>query len=104
MPPNGSEVPFQDGKVEGNIISFKQTLKAQGLDLKYSGVLKDGAIDFTRVLPNGAQQFTAKKAVIDTNKNGVRTKEEVDKAGDGLNARSRRSRTRRHETGRHRWR
>ncbi len=62
--PNNTEAEVREGKVEGNSISFKHTLKMREneFELQYSGVLKEGVIELTRTLPNGnEQQFTAKK-------------------------------------------
>ena len=78
--PNGSTATFHDAKIEGDTVSFKQTLSAQGFDLKYTGILKDDAIEFTRVLPNGTQQFTAKRGEIGVNRAGAQRQGNANRA------------------------
>ncbi|MCP4854062.1 MAG: c-type cytochrome [Fuerstiella sp.] len=52
-------------------------MPGQGFELEYNGVLKDGAIEFKRVTPNGTQEFTAKRGEIGTRKDSVRAKQNV---------------------------
>lgn len=61
------EMPIENGKVDGDHISFTTTMKMQDQEFKisYKGVVKDGTIEFTREREGGqgqAQKFTAKKA------------------------------------------
>ena len=51
-------VPIQDGKVDGNRISFKQTIQGRGggsgtLTLDYTGIVSADEIAFTRVSATG---------------------------------------------------
>ena len=78
--PNDSTAQLHDGKVDGASISFQQTLEARGFDLKYTGILKDDAIEFTRVLPNGTQQFTAKRDEIGANRAGAQRQGNANRA------------------------
>lgn len=59
------ELPIENGKVEGDNISFTQTLSFGGTDitLKYTGVVKGDTIEMTRDAGRGpGQKFTARKA------------------------------------------
>jgi hypothetical protein len=59
------ENPIADGKVDGDNISFTQTLSFGGNDIKmmYKGAVKGDTIEFTReVEGRGPATFTAKKA------------------------------------------
>jgi hypothetical protein len=59
------ETPIADGKVDGDTISFSQTLSFGGNDIKmmYKGAVKGDMIEFTReVEGRGPATFTAKKA------------------------------------------
>jgi hypothetical protein len=59
------ETPISDGKVDGDNISFNQTLSFGGNEIKmmYKGAVKGDTIEFTReVEGRGPTTFTAKKA------------------------------------------
>lgn len=59
--------PISDGKVDGDNISFAQTLSFGGNDVKitYKGVVKGNTIEFTREVEGrgGPATFTAKKSM-----------------------------------------
>jgi hypothetical protein len=64
------ETPIENGKVDGDNISFTTTMKFNDMEIKltYKGVIKSDAIDFTRERDGGGgqgpgpQKFTAKKS------------------------------------------
>ena len=58
------ENPIQNGKVEGDNISFEQVLNFNGneMRLNYKGTVKGDTIEMTREGGRGPQTFTAKKA------------------------------------------
>lgn len=58
------ENPIQNGKVDGDKISFEQVLNFNGNErhLKYTGTVKGDTIEMTREGGRGPQTFTAKKA------------------------------------------
>jgi hypothetical protein len=59
------ENPIADGKIDGDTISFSQTLSFNGNEIKmmYKGAVKGDTIEFTReVEGRGPTTFTAKKA------------------------------------------
>lgn len=58
------EVEFKDGKVEGDVVTFVETLKIQDreLSITYSGKVLDNEIQFTRKVGDfGASEATAKR-------------------------------------------
>jgi hypothetical protein len=60
------ENPIADGKVDGDNITFTQTLSFGGNEIKmvYKGAIKGDTIEFTReVEGRGPTTFTAKKAM-----------------------------------------
>jgi len=61
------EMPISDGKIEGDQISFTQTLEFNGNSIKlvYKGTVSGDEIKFTRTREGGegrTQEFTAKRA------------------------------------------
>jgi hypothetical protein len=58
------ENPIQNGKVDGDNISFEQVLNFNGneMHINYKGTVKGDTIEFTREGRGGPQTFTAKKA------------------------------------------
>ncbi|MCU1330368.1 MAG: hypothetical protein JWN34_5738 [Bryobacterales bacterium] len=61
---NPVESAISDGKVDGDKISFVQTMQMQGNEVKlnYTGVIKGDTIEMTREGGRGPATFTAKKA------------------------------------------
>ncbi|MDQ1469184.1 MAG: hypothetical protein QOJ99_664 [Bryobacterales bacterium] len=61
---NPMTTPITDGKVDGDTISFSQTLTMQGNEVKltYTGKVKGDTIELTREGGRGPQTMTAKKA------------------------------------------
>lgn len=57
------EAPIEDGTLEGDTISFKQTLDFGGssVSFTYSGKVKGNEITFTREGLGGRLEFTAKR-------------------------------------------
>ena len=62
--PDGSTLPIEDGKIDGDNISFSVSLSFNGnsFALSYKGVVKEGQIDFTSSFNGYDFQFTVKKA------------------------------------------
>jgi len=63
----GGDMPIADGKIDGDSISFTQTLEFNGNSMKflYKGTVSGDSIKFTRERDGGegqAQEFTAKRA------------------------------------------
>jgi hypothetical protein len=58
------ENPIQNGKVDGDNISFEQVMNFNGNErrLTYKGTVKGDTIEMTREGGRGPQTFTAKKA------------------------------------------
>jgi hypothetical protein len=61
------DVPIADGKIDGDTISFTQTIEVQGNTIKflYKGTVSGDEIKFTRARDGGEgepQAFTAKRA------------------------------------------
>ncbi len=58
------ETPISDGKVDGDKISFSQTMNMQGTEMKmmYTAVVKGDSMEITREGGRGPATFTAKKA------------------------------------------
>jgi hypothetical protein len=58
------EMPIQDGKVEGDNISFSQTFERGGNSMKitYKGKVSGDSIEFTRSFGERESKFTAKRA------------------------------------------
>jgi hypothetical protein len=61
------DMPIADGKIDGDTISFTQTLEFNGNTVKflYKGAVSGDSIKFTRERDGGegqAQEFTAKRA------------------------------------------
>lgn len=58
------ENPIQNGKVDGDNISFEQVINFNGNERKltYKGTVKGDTIEMTREGGRGPQTFTAKKA------------------------------------------
>ena len=61
------DMPIADGKIDGDTISFTQTLEFNGNTMKflYKGTVSGDAIKFTRTRDGGEgepQEFTAKRA------------------------------------------
>lgn len=57
------ETPIADGKVDGDNISFTQTIQGRGGEVKqnYTGKVSADAIEFSRDNGRGPVKFTAKK-------------------------------------------
>ena len=63
----GGDMPIGDGKIDGDSISFTQTMEFNGNTMKflYKGTVSGDSIKFTRERDGGegqAQEFTAKRA------------------------------------------
>ncbi len=58
------ENPISNGKIDGDKISFDQTISFNGNErtFKYTGTVKSDSIELTREGGRGPQTFTAKKA------------------------------------------
>jgi hypothetical protein len=58
------ENPIQNGKIDGDNISFEQVMTINGNErhLTYKGAVKGDTIEMTREGGRGPQTFTAKKA------------------------------------------
>jgi hypothetical protein len=58
------ETPIENGKVDGDNITFEQVLNFNGNErrLNYKGTVKGDTIEMTREGGRGPQTFTAKKA------------------------------------------
>jgi hypothetical protein len=63
----GGDMPISDGKIDGDTISFTQTMEFNGNTMKfmYTGKVSGDEIKFTRTRDGGdgqAQEFSAKRA------------------------------------------
>ena len=63
----GGDMPIADGKIDGDTISFTQTMEFNGNTMKlvYKGTVSGDEIKFSRTRDGGegqAQEFTAKRA------------------------------------------
>jgi len=63
----GGDMPIAEGKIDGDTISFTQTMEVQGNTMKflYKGTVSGDEIKFSRTRDGGegqAQEFTAKRA------------------------------------------
>jgi hypothetical protein len=63
----GGDMPIADGKIDGDTISFTQTMEFNGNSMKlvYKGTVSGDSIKFTRSAMEArqqAQEFTAKRA------------------------------------------
>ena len=63
----GGDTPISDGKIDGDTVSFTQTMEFNGntMKLQYKGTVSGDSIKFTRQRDGGEgqpQEFTAKRA------------------------------------------
>lgn len=58
------EAPIEDGKIEGNNISFVRTMERNGekMQIKYSGTLSGDELKLKVTTPRGDREMTAKRS------------------------------------------
>lgn len=59
----GGEVPIEEGKIDGNNISFVRTMERNGekMQMKYSGTLSGDELKIKVQTPRGEREMTAKR-------------------------------------------